>query len=76
MAPLGLKKKELVALVNERRADILAHNNRVLERVRRQNEDIRQSSSSDVLQCPDCNMDVHRGSLNYHRDKMCRYSRI
>ena len=40
MAPLGLKKKELVALVNERRADILAHNNRVLERVRRQNEEV------------------------------------
>ena len=75
LPPKNLSKSELCVLVKERKADIASHNERVLMRVQEQNQDILNNQTESIVSCPDCDMDVHRGSLNHHR-KICKNSRI
>ena len=69
-----MSKSELCELVKERKADIASHNERVLVRVQEQNQAILNNQTGSTVSCPDCDMEVHRGSLKHHR-KICNKNR-
>ena len=71
-----LNKKELAAVMIERKKMIKEHNIKVKDRLQKDTEKRKKEDSNTVLKCPECGTDVHRGSLRRHREELCLKSRL
>ena len=71
-----LDRKELAAVMMERKKIIREHNVKVKERLHKDTEKLKKDDSNTVLKCPECGKDVHRGSLRRHREELCLKSRL
>ena len=71
-----LDRKQLAAVMMERKKIIREHNVKVKERLHQDTEKLKKDDSNTVLKCPECEKDVHRGSLRRHREELCLKSRV
>ena len=58
--------------IDDRIKNIEEHNQRVMETLRMETENLRETSRGNgVVQCPDCEVEVPWGSALYHKTRVC-----